>query len=545
MISSLIPILTFIHFAALVGLSCYGLHRVWLIWCLLRGKGEPHPHPSSRIHPPLTGGGQGVGEVAACSSAATSPSPCPSPARGEGTLHFADSVGIPEEAGLTGFPGGQYPIVTVQLPLYNERFVAARLLDAAASLDWPASRLEIQVLDDSTDDTTALVEERAAWWRARGITVKVVRRANREGFKAGALARGLTLARGEFIAVFDADFIPPADFLQKTLPWFNDAGVGMVQTRWGFCNAEHSWFTGIQALLLGPHFSIEHRVRYQQGLFFNFNGTAGVWRRSAIEAAGGWQSDTVTEDLDLSYRAQLAGWRFVYRDECQVPSELPVTLAALRSQQQRWAKGSIQTARKILPRLLRARLPVAVKLEAMAHLMANLYWLLGLVVMLTLYPAVTWRVGIGLHQVLRVDLPLFLATSGAIMSYFLIYSVRSGATRLRCVLLLPALTIGLAPSISLSVVMGMFRSGGVFERTPKFGVRGRERMPVAAFLYHQKNLPYLLMNALLFLYCLLPVCFAWQRETWLAVPLFLLFPFGFALVLMKDLAELLPSVRLR
>ena len=487
----MIPALTAVHFVALLALCLYGLHRLWLIRCLYQSKG----------------------------SETSTPAP------------FA----APEEL----------PSVTVQLPLYNERFVAERLLNAAASLDWPAERLEIQVLDDSDDDTCRLVDARVAWWQQQGIAINVVRRSNRDGYKAGALANGLATARGEFVAVFDADFIPPADFLHATMPWFRDQGVGMVQTRWSFCNADHSWFTGIQSLLLGPHFSIEHRVRYQQGLFFNFNGTAGVWRRGAIESAGGWQSDTVTEDLDLSYRAQLAGWRFVYRDECQVPSELPVTMAALRSQQQRWAKGSVQTARKILPRLLKARLPLAVKIEAVAHLMANMYWLLGMIVMLTLYPAVTWRVGIGLHQVLRIDLPLFLATSGAIMSYFLLYSIRSGSTKLGHLCLLPALTIGLAPSISLSVLKGLFRAGGEFERTPKFGVRGREQVPGLAFLYHQKNLPYIFMNGLLFLYCLLPVVFAWRRETWFAVPLFLLFPFGFALVVVKDVGESFLSVQAR
>jgi cellulose synthase/poly-beta-1,6-N-acetylglucosamine synthase-like glycosyltransferase len=489
MLATLIPLLTIIHFVALLGLCCYGLHRLWLLRCLYTS-GRETPAPVPYVDP------------------------------------------------------ATFPRVTVQLPLYNERFVAERLLDAAARLDWPAERLEIQVLDDSDDDTGGLVDARVARWQGEGVNIVVVRRAERDGYKAGALANGLATAQGEFIAVFDADFIPPTDFLQATLPWFRDGGVGMVQTRWSFCNRDHSWFTGIQALLLGPHFSIEHRVRYQQGLFFNFNGTAGVWRRSAIDSAGGWQADTVTEDLDLSYRAQLAGWRFVYREECQVPSELPVTMAALRGQQQRWAKGSIQTARKILPRLLTARLPLAVKCEAIAHLMANIYWLLGMVVMLTLYPAITWRVGIGMHQILRVDLPLFLATSGAIMGYFLLYTVRSGSRQFGSVLLLPALTIGLAPSISLSVLKGLFRPGGEFERTPKFGVTGRERLPGLAFLYQQKNLPYIVMNVLLLLYCLLPLFFAWQRQTWFALPLFLLFPCGFALVLAKDIGESLLPVRM-
>ena len=479
----MIQLFTALHFAALLCLSLYGAHRLWLIFRLC-ASGRTPPHPPL----PYTG-------------------------------------------------AEEFPTVTVQLPLYNERFVAARLLDAAARINWPPERLEIQVLDDSEDDTVLIVDERVAFLRRQGTDVNVVRRAHRDGYKAGALANGLISARGEFIAVFDADFIPPENFLHATVPWLRDKGVGMVQTRWSFCNADHSWFTGVQALLLGPHFSIEHRVRYQQGLFFNFNGTAGVWRRSAIESAGGWQSDTVTEDLDLSYRAQLAGWNFVYRDECQVPSELPLTLAALRSQQQRWAKGSIQTARKILPRLLAGELPLAVKIEAAAHLMANIYWLLGMIVMLTLYPAITWRVGIGMHQVLRVDLPLFLLTSGAIMSYFLLYTIRSGSRKFSHILLLPALTIGLAPSISLSVLRGLFRSGGTFERTPKFGVIGRERIPGLAFLYQQKNLPYVMLNSLLFLYCLLPILFVWQRETWFAVPLFLLFPFGFALVLVRDISE--------
>ncbi len=479
----LVPALTVIHFAALSGLCLYGLHRLWLIRSLRGIKTGDGPTP-----PPF---------------------------------------GNPEE----------FPRVTVQLPLYNERFVAKRLIDAVSSLDWPRESLEIQVLDDSDDDTRGLVDERAAWWQRQRVGITVVRRADRNGYKAGALANGLETARGEFIAIFDADFIPPVDFLRATIPWFRDHGVGMVQTRWDFCNAEHSWLTGVQALLLGPHFSIEHRVRYQRGLFFNFNGTAGVWRRRAIETAGGWQPDTVTEDLDLSYRAQLAGWRFVYLEECRVPSELPVTISALRGQQKRWAMGSIQTARKVLPRVLTGRLPLAVKLEATAHLTANIYWLFGMTAMLTLYPAVVWRVGIGLHQVLRIDLPLFLLSSGAILGYFAFYCVRSGKGKPAHLLLLPALTIGLAPCISLAVLKGVWRRGGEFRRTPKFGVRRRERMPGLASLYHRKSLPSIFLNGALLLYSLLPVLFAWKRGTWPAIPLFLLFPLGYALVLARDVRE--------
>jgi cellulose synthase/poly-beta-1,6-N-acetylglucosamine synthase-like glycosyltransferase len=377
------------------------------------------------------------------------------------------------------------------------------------------------------------------YWQRKGIDIKVVRRSDREGYKAGALNHGLMTAKGEYIAIFDADFVPPEDFLLRTLPCFVDRKIGMVQARWGFLNAKHSWLTGIQSLLLGPHFSIEHWVRYQRGLFLNFNGTAGIWRRKAIESAGGWQSDTVTEDLDLSYRAQLAGWRFVYLNDLVVPSELPVTMASFRSQQQRWAKGSIQTARKILPRIITSSLSVSIKMEALAHLLANFGWLLGAIVTLTLYPAIMWRVGIGPYQLLRFDLPLFMCTSLSIFLYFFTFiNGEKMAISFRWMLLLPVLSIGLAPSVALSVLTGMFNRGGVFERTPKFGVSGRERLPGLAFLYRRPSISYLIMYPLLFVYSVLPVIFAWQRETWLAIPFLLIFPLGYLLVFSKDLSEL-------
>jgi cellulose synthase/poly-beta-1,6-N-acetylglucosamine synthase-like glycosyltransferase len=314
----------------------------------------------------------------------------------------------------------------------------------------------------------------------------------------------------------------------------------MVQARWGFRNAEHSWLTGVQALLLGPHFGIEHQVRFSRGLFFNFNGTAGVWRREAIESAGGWQADTVTEDLDLSYRAQLAGWRFVYLSRYFVPSELPVTLSAFRGQQQRWAKGSIQTARKILPKLLGETLPLPVKCEALAHLLANFCWLIGALVFLTLYPTVVSRVGVGPWQILRLDVPLFLATSVAILTYFFMFlhGERQTGSVYR-LLLLPVISIGLAPSIALSVLRGVWSKGGIFERTPKFGIVGRASLPVQSFLYRRTDLSYLFLNTILFCYSLLPVAFACQRSTWYALPFFALFPSGFLYVLILEIREAL------
>ena len=244
----------------------------------------------------------------------------------------------------TAPPLAVWPTVTVQLPIYNERYVARRLLEAVGALDYPADRLEIQVLDDSTDETTAIVIETAQTLAGRGLEVVHLHRRERAGFKAGALAAGLKEASGEFIAIFDADFVPPPDFLRRTLPHFADPGVAVVQTRWGHLNRDFSLLTVAQALGIDGHFAVEQAARARSGLFLNFNGTAGVWRRTAIDDAGGWTHDTLTEDLDLSYRAQLRGWRIEYRPEIVCPAELPVLVTGFKSQQRRWAQGSIQTA---------------------------------------------------------------------------------------------------------------------------------------------------------------------------------------------------------
>src|SRR5665213_2841465 len=238
------------------------------------------------------------------------------------------------------------PVVTIQLPLYNEMYVADRLL-------------EIQVLDDSTDDTCSIAELAVRRFAAQGHDIKYIHRTNRTGYKAGALEEGLKVARGEFVGIFDADFIPTSDFLVKLMPHFVDANVGMVQARWGHINQDYSLLTKIQSILLDGHFVLEHGGRNRAGCFFNFNGTAGVWRREAIDSAGGWQHDTLTEDLDLSYRAQLRGWRFVFVSSLVAPAEVPVEMNSFKSQQHRWAKGSIQTCRKLLPQILRANVPLS------------------------------------------------------------------------------------------------------------------------------------------------------------------------------------------
>src|SRR5262245_20682974 len=265
----------------------------------------------------------------------------------------------------------EWPIVTVQLPLYNEVYVADRLIEAVCRFEYPRDRLEIQVLDDSTDETRGIAELAVRRFAAQGVDVTYFHRTDRVGFKAGALEAGLEVARGEFIAIFDADFIPTSDFLVRLMPHFADPGVGMVQARWGHINQDYSLLTKIQSILLDGHFVLEHGGRHRSGRFFNFNGTAGVWRRKAIDEAGGWQHDTLTEDLDLSYRAQLRGWRFVFVSSLIAPAEVPVEMNAFKSQQHRWAKGSIQTCRKLLPDLLRAKIPLGVKAEAFFHLTAN------------------------------------------------------------------------------------------------------------------------------------------------------------------------------
>jgi cellulose synthase/poly-beta-1,6-N-acetylglucosamine synthase-like glycosyltransferase len=478
-------ILVLLHAISVCGLLVYGCHRLWLLFFWYR------QHPCPKPNPPRS----------------LSKNSC--------------------------------PLVTVQLPLFNEQFVAARLLDATARLHWPANRLEIQVLDDSTDETRQIVAEAADRWQKNGIRITVLRRKNREGFKAGALAAGLKRARGEFIAIFDADFLPEPDFLRRSIPYFSDPGIAMVQARWGFLNEAHSWLTRIQSILIRPHFSIEHWVRFTRGLFFNFNGTAGVWRRSAIVAAGGWQADTVTEDLDLSYRAQMIGWRFIYLDDLVVPSEIPATLSAFRAQQQRWAKGSIQTARKILPILFRGQQSLGVKAEAFVHLLANCGWLFGAMATLTLYPALLYRSEIGPYQLLRIDIPLMFLAIGSILCFFTAFLVRRKEYRsLIFLLLLPIFSIGIAPAIALSVIEGTFTNGGKFERTPKFGLCGRSIFPASAGIYQRRAILYILLNLSLAGYSLLPVHFAWRQGTWPALPFLLLFPAGFLFIASCEIRDL-------
>ncbi|MEW5852302.1 MAG: cellulose synthase family protein [Myxococcota bacterium] len=366
---------------------------------------------------------------------------------------------------------GSLPRVTVQLPVFNEADVVERLIDATASLDWPRHLLEIQVLDDSTDETVTLAAACAARWRERGVEVHHIR-GDRTGFKAGALQRGLGLARGELIAIFDADFVPPRDFLRRTVGHFNAADVGLVQVRWGHLNEGASLLTRVQALMLDGHFCVEQAGRSARGACFNFNGTAGVWRRAAIETAGGWRADTLTEDLDLSYRAQLAGWRFIYRDDVVAPAELPAEMAAFKGQQHRWTKGSAQTAQRLLPALWRSNLPLRIKLEATAHLVNNVAYVLIALLALLMPVVPTAAREMGLRNLGTLDAALWLLGMGALSVFYVVASRRAGRSPWAALVRLPAL-VALGAGISVANARGVVGAAlsvpSPFVRTPKRG----------------------------------------------------------------------------
>ncbi|HYL95901.1 MAG TPA: cellulose synthase family protein, partial [Terriglobales bacterium] len=354
----------------------------------------------------------------------------------------------------------ELPRVTVQLPIFNEQFVVERLVDTVCRLDYPKHKLDIQLLDDSTDETRGVARRLVERYAAEGYPITYHHRTNREGFKAGALAEGLKTAKGEFVAIFDADFVPPADFLMKIIHHFTDPQVGMVQGRWTHINRNYSFLTNVEAILLDGHFILEHGARSRSNVFFNFNGTAGMWRRQAIDDAGGWQHDTLTEDTDLSYRAQLKGWKFVYREDVECPAELPVEMTAFKTQQARWAKGLIQTAKKVLPTVIKSQQPRRVKMEAWYHLTANISYPLMIALSVLLLPAMIIRFYQGWFQMLYIDLPLFLASTFSISSFYLVsQKVLYPKTWYRCFLYLPflmALGIGLTITNSRAVLEALF-----------------------------------------------------------------------------------------
>ena len=433
----------------------------------------------------------------------------------------------------TGEPARRFeklPPVTIQLPLFNERYVVERLLEEILKIDYPRELLQVQVLDDSTDDTAAFAGALVERYRSLGYPIEYHHRTNRHGFKAGALQEGLKTATGEFVAVFDADFCPPADFLTRTVHYFADPKVGVVQTRWSYINRDYNFLSEVEAMLLDGHFILEHGARSRAGYFFNFNGTAGILRRAMIDDAGGWQHDTLTEDSDLSYRAQLKGWRFVYVPGLDCPSELPVDIHGFQVQQSRWAKGLTQVAKKLLPRLLKADIPARVKAEAFLHLTPNITYPLMIVVSALMLPVMIVRFYMGVWQMMFIDFPLIVATFWSLSAFYVIAQRELNPKKWkRSILMLPMLmAVGVALTIinTRAVLEALFGVETAFVRTPKYAI-GDRPVKVEAKKYRRRSgwLPY--VEILVGSYFLFMVIFACQTYNYLATPFLLLFVFGY------------------
>jgi cellulose synthase/poly-beta-1,6-N-acetylglucosamine synthase-like glycosyltransferase len=478
---------TVCYLSVLMGLSAYGIHRYFIIYLYLKNRKRP-PVPSRYFE--------------------------------------------------------QLPKVTMQLPIFNEVYVAERLLRSVSELDYPRELLQIQVLDDSTDETREITASCAQELRQRGYNVQLIHRVDRTGFKAGALSVGLHAAEGEFLCILDADFVPEKDLLKRTIHFFTDPKVGMIQTRWGHLNRGYSLLTRMQAIFLDGHLLLEQTARSRSGRFFNFNGTAGLWRRSCIEQSGGWQADTLCEDLDLSYRAQLAGWKFVYLADVVTPAELPVDMNGFKSQQHRWTKGSIQTCKKLLPRIWRSRLPMPIKLEATGHLTSNFAYLLLACLVVLLHPS-TGGPQSGWVRTLLIDIPIFLTASVSVAVFYICAQRElNPRTWMKEIMLLPcllALGIGLSLNNARAVLEAMFNHKSDFARTPKYGIerntqpwRNCRYMPLKSLLPLAE-----LFFAIYFSYF---VFYAFRNHQFLSVPFLLMFQFGFLYVSLCSVAQWLPKL---
>jgi len=434
------------------------------------------------------------------------------------------------------FPEGQLPFVTVQLPIFNEQFVIDRLLDACCRLDYPRDRFEIQLLDDSTDETREVASAMVARFAAgtadlAAQPVYYIHRTNRRGYKAGALEEGLQTAKGDLIAIFDADFVPPPQWINQVVHHFAEPGVGMVQTRWTHLNRNYSFLTQVEAILLDGHFVLEHGGRSRAGVFFNFNGTAGMWKREAIEEAGGWQHDTLTEDTDLSYRAQLKGWKFKYLQDVECPAELPIEMTAFKTQQARWAKGLIQTGKKILPSVLRSNAPFHTKLEAWYHLTANISYPLMIVLSTLLMPAMIIRSWQGPLQMFLIDLPLFMASTMSVSSFYLVSQKelfpRTWYKTFFFVPFLMALGIGLTITNTKAVLEALVGHKSAFARTPKYRVQNKGEASAAKKKYRKRLgiIPWI--EILIGCYFAWTVYYAITTENYFTVPFLCLFVLGY------------------
>ena len=472
------------YFVVMIILAFYGIHRYQLVWLYFRNK----KNAAKWSEPPM---------------------------------RFAD---------------GQLPFVTIQLPIFNEQFVIDRLIDAVCKLEYPRDRFEIQVLDDSTDETTGVARDIVERY-ARGFAgmepqpIAYLHRTNRHGYKAGALDKGLDVARGEFVAIFDADFVPPPQWVMQVIHHFAEPEIGMVQTRWTHLNRNYSFLTQVEAILLDGHFVLEHGGRSRAGVFFNFNGTAGMWRRETISTAGGWQHDTLTEDTDLSYRAQLVGWKFKYLQDVECPAELPIEMTAFKTQQARWAKGLIQTGKKILPQVMKSDAPWHTKLEAWYHLTANISYPLMIVLSVLLMPAMIIRSWQGLLQMLLIDFPLFIASTMSVSTFYMVSQKelypKSWYISIIYVPFVMALGgVGLTITNTKAVLEALFGVKSAFARTPKYSVKKKgEKSQAKVYRKRLGIVPWI--ELAIGCYFAWTVYYAISTENFFTVPFLVLFVFGY------------------
>jgi len=445
-------------------------------------------------------------------------------------------------------PLKEFPVVTIQLPIYNEVYVVHRLIEATCKIDYPKEKLEIQVLDDSTDETTSVIAEQVAKYQAEGFNIKHLHRSHRRGYKAGALKEGLATAQGEFIAIFDADFVPKSDFLQKTLPYFFlDPTIGMVQTRWEHLNSEYSLLTRAQAMALDAHFVIEQNVRNKAGFFINFNGTGGIWRKECIEDAGNWQADTLTEDLDLSYRAQLRGWKFKFLTEVTSPAELPSEINALKSQQFRWTKGAIETARKVLPLVWKSNLPLEKKLHSTFHLTNNIVFPFILLTGILNLPLIFIKHQGGYEMYFTIMAVFVFAFLGSFLFY--LYSQKEvyhdWARRMMMFPLFMAGSMGFAVNNTKAVFEGLLKKKSEFVRTPKYRIEDRKDSWLGKKYVPVKLKFSVIVELILAIYCLTGVGFSIYYLEIAAVPFQLLYSMGFGMVSMMSLKHAWQARKLR
>ena len=437
------------------------------------------------------------------------------------------------------------PVVTIQLPVFNEKYVVKRLIDSVIKMDYPKRLKQIQVLDDSTDETLEITKKIVAKYKKKGFDISLIHRTLRTGHKGGALREALPKAKGELIAIFDADFIPARNFLKITVPVFDeDPKIGMVQTRWGYLNAEYSLLTKAQALGIDGHFLIDQVARAGKNLFMNFNGTAGIWRKTCIIDAGNWQDDTLTEDFDLSYRAELKGWRFRYIKDVVNPSELPVIISAYKSQQFRWAKGSIQTAIKLLGRILRSKESFLTKFEAMIHLTYySVHPLMLLNILLTL-PVLGCNLLFFNKAILIPSFTLIaISTMGPIIFYAFSQYALNKKEWMKRILWVPLMVIigtGIAVNNTRAIIEAIIGKKSEFVRTPKLGIKKRnDKWTNKKYAIHYEDLIVTVMEIGFAVYSFIIILQSLSLKRYYVVPFFLLYCMAFMYILFKEFQEFL------